>query len=146
MQLFYIFVLSGELSEELSKNVSLYYHIGHLFGHSGEELMLLLLYSHFNYKLSFYAILMAEYLSIFIFSTVFNSTASAYVDIGNGFILFPSFKSFKSPPNFVARTFFACTKTFEYSQGEDLYNYKQRQTVVVTGRFNTRCSGKVHRI
>ena len=58
--LFYIFVLSGELS----KNVSLYYHIGHLFGHSGEELMLLLLYSHFSYKLSFYAILMAKYLSM----------------------------------------------------------------------------------
>ena len=58
--LFYIFVLLGELS----KNVSLYYHIGHLFGHSGEELMLLLLYSHFSYKLSFYVILIAKYLSM----------------------------------------------------------------------------------
>ena len=24
----------------------------------------------------------------------------------------------------MARTFFTCTKAFEYSQGEDLYNYK----------------------
>ena len=38
--LFYIF----KLSEELSHNVSLYYHIGHLFGYSGEELMLLLIH------------------------------------------------------------------------------------------------------
>ena len=42
-ELFHLYVLSGELS----KNVSLYYHIGHLFGYSGEELMIILLYSHY---------------------------------------------------------------------------------------------------
>ena len=58
-ELFYLHVLSGELS----KNVSLYYHIGHFFGYSGEELMLILLYSHFNYHISLYSILMAKYLT-----------------------------------------------------------------------------------
>ena len=62
--LLYIF----KLPEELSHNVSLYYHIGHLFGYSGEELMLLLIYSHFSYKWTFYAILMAKYLSTSSFS------------------------------------------------------------------------------
>ena len=57
--LFYLYTLSGEFS----KNVSLYYHLGHLFGYSGEELMILLLYSHFNYRLSLYSILMAKYLT-----------------------------------------------------------------------------------
>ena len=36
-------------------------HLGYLFGYRGEELILLLLYSHFNYKLSFYSILMSKY-------------------------------------------------------------------------------------
>ena len=58
-ELFYLHVLSGELS----KNVSLYYHIGHLFGYTGEELMLVLLYSHFSYHISLYSILMAKYLT-----------------------------------------------------------------------------------
>ena len=48
---------------ELSKNVSLYYHIGHLFGYTPEELMLVLLYSHFSYHISLYSILMAKYLT-----------------------------------------------------------------------------------
>ena len=50
-ELFHLYVLSGELS----KNVSLYYHIGHLFGYSGEELMIILLYSHFSYHISLYS-------------------------------------------------------------------------------------------
>lgn len=58
--LFYIFQLAGELS----KDISLYYHIGHLIGHSSYELMLLVLYSHFSYKLSFYLILMSKYLAL----------------------------------------------------------------------------------
>ena len=58
-ELFHLYVLSGELS----KNVSLYYHIGHLFGYSGEELMIILLYSHFSYQISLYSILMAKYLT-----------------------------------------------------------------------------------
>ena len=58
-ELFHLYVLSGELS----KNVSLYYHIGHLFGYSGEELMIILLYSHFSYHISLYSILMAKYLT-----------------------------------------------------------------------------------
>ena len=57
--LFHLYILSGELS----KNVSLYYHIGHLFGYSGEELMIILLYSHFIYQLSLYSVLMAKYLT-----------------------------------------------------------------------------------
>ena len=58
-ELFHLYVLSGELS----KNVSLYYHLGHFFGYSGEELMLILLYSHFSYQISLYSILMAKYLT-----------------------------------------------------------------------------------
>ena len=58
-ELFYLYVLSGELS----KNVSLYYHIGHFFSYTGEELMLVLLYSHFSYHISLYSILMAKYLT-----------------------------------------------------------------------------------
>ena len=50
------------LSVELAKNSNLFYHLGYLFGYRGEELILLLLYSHFNYKLSFYSILMSKYL------------------------------------------------------------------------------------
>ena len=42
-----------QLSVELAKNSSLFYHLGFLFGYRGEELILLLLYSCFNYKLSF---------------------------------------------------------------------------------------------
>ena len=57
--LFYLYTLSGELS----KHVSLYYHLGHLFGYTGEELMILLLYSHFSYQISLYSILMAKYLT-----------------------------------------------------------------------------------
>ena len=58
-ELFHLYVLSGELS----KNVSLYYHIGHLFGYSGEELMIVLLYSHFSYHISLYSMLIAKYLT-----------------------------------------------------------------------------------
>ena len=58
-ELFHLYVLSGELS----KNVSLYYHIDHLFGYSGQELMIILLYSHFSYHISLYSILMAKYLT-----------------------------------------------------------------------------------
>ena len=47
---------------ELAKGIPLFYHIGHLFGFTGEELLLLLLYSCFNYKLAFYSILMSKYL------------------------------------------------------------------------------------
>ena len=58
-ELFHLYVLSGELS----KNVSLYYPVGHLFGYSGQELMIILLYSHFSYHISLYSILMAKYLT-----------------------------------------------------------------------------------
>ena len=50
------------LSIELAKNSTLFYHLGYLFHYRGEELILLLLYSHFNYKLSFYSILMSKHL------------------------------------------------------------------------------------
>ena len=50
------------LSIELAKDSALFYHLGYLFGYRGEELILLLLYSCFNYKLSFYSILMSKYL------------------------------------------------------------------------------------
>ena len=50
------------LSIELAKDPDLFYHLCYLFGYRGEELILLLLYSHFNYKLSFYSILMSKYL------------------------------------------------------------------------------------
>ena len=52
------------LSVELAKDTSLFYHIGYLFGYTGDELILLPLYSHFNYKLSFYSILMSKYLTM----------------------------------------------------------------------------------
>ena len=67
-ELFHLYVLSGELS----KNVSLYYHIGHLFGYSGEELMIILLYSHFSYHISLYSILMAKYLTYLSLYFLFN--------------------------------------------------------------------------
>ena len=51
-----------QLSVELAKDASLFYHLGFLFGYTGEELILLLLYFHFNYKFSFYSILMSKYL------------------------------------------------------------------------------------
>ena len=50
------------LSVELTKDASLFYHLGFLSGYTGEELILLLLYSRFNSKLSFYSILMSKYL------------------------------------------------------------------------------------
>ena len=49
------------LSTELAKDPALFYQLGYLFGYRGEELILLLLYSHFNYKLAFYFILMSKY-------------------------------------------------------------------------------------
>ena len=52
----------SRLSVELAKNSSLFCHLGYLFGYRGEELILLLFYSFFNYKLSFYSILMSKYL------------------------------------------------------------------------------------
>ena len=73
-ELFHLYVLSGELS----KNVSLYYHIGHLFGYSGEELMLILLYSHFSYHISLYSILMAKYLTTSSFPFIFYSITSTH--------------------------------------------------------------------
>ena len=48
-----------KLSTELAKDPALFYRFGYLFGYRGEELILLLLYSHFNYKLGFYFILMS---------------------------------------------------------------------------------------
>ena len=50
------------LSTELAKDPALFYHLGYLFGYRGEELILLLLYSCFNYKLAFYFILMSKYI------------------------------------------------------------------------------------
>ena len=41
-----------KLSHELAKNPDLFYHLGYLLGYRGEELILLLLYSRFNCKLS----------------------------------------------------------------------------------------------
>ena len=49
------------LSTELAKDPALFYQLGYLFGYRGEELILLLLYSRFNYKLAFYFILMSKY-------------------------------------------------------------------------------------
>ena len=49
------------LSTDLAKDPALFYHLGYLFGYRGEELILLLLYSCFNYKLAFYFILMSKY-------------------------------------------------------------------------------------
>ena len=49
------------LSTELAKDPALFYCLGYFFGYRGEELILLLLYSHFNYKLAFYFILMSKY-------------------------------------------------------------------------------------
>ena len=46
-----------KLSTELSKEPALFNQLGYLFGYRGEELILLLLYSHFNYKVAFYFIL-----------------------------------------------------------------------------------------
>ena len=109
--LFYIFQLSGELS----KDVSLHYHIGHLLGCSGEELILLLLYTRFSYKLSFYSILMAKYLLYVIFSFIFNTFTPAHASFKIRFILFPSVKSSQSSTNVMARPFLACLKTFRYS-------------------------------
>ena len=56
-----------KLSTELAKDPALFYQMGYLFGYRGEELILL--YSRFNYKLSFYLILMSKYfyLSSFLF-------------------------------------------------------------------------------
>ena len=85
-ELFYLHVLSGELS----KNVSLYYHIGHFFGYSGEELMLILLYSHFNYHISLYSILMAKISHYIVFPFIFYSITSTHVDNGIRHILFSS--------------------------------------------------------
>ena len=50
-----------KLSTELAKDPALFYHLGYLFHHRGEELILLLLYSCLNYKLTFYFILMSKY-------------------------------------------------------------------------------------
>ena len=85
-ELFYLHILSGELS----KNVSLYYHIGHLFGYTPEELMLVLLYSHFSYHISLYSILMAKYLTTSSFLLIYYSTTSTHVDNGIRHILFSS--------------------------------------------------------
>ena len=49
------------LSTGRAKDPALFYHLGYLFGYRGEELILLLFYSHFNYKLAFYFILMSKY-------------------------------------------------------------------------------------
>ena len=50
-----------KLSTELARDAPLFYRLGYSFGYRGEELILLLLYSHFNYKLAFYFILMSKY-------------------------------------------------------------------------------------
>ena len=50
-----------KLSTELAKDPALFYRLGYLFGYRGEELILILLYSRFNYKLGFYFILMSKY-------------------------------------------------------------------------------------
>ena len=47
------------LSTELAIDITLFYRLGYLFGY--RELILLLLYSRFNYKLAFYFILMSKY-------------------------------------------------------------------------------------
>ena len=50
------------LSTEIAKDPALFYQLGYLFGYKREELILLLFYSHFNYTLAFYFILMSKYL------------------------------------------------------------------------------------
>ena len=64
---FHLYVLLGELS----KNVSLYYHIGNLFGYSGEELLIILLYSHFSYQISFYLIQLHQHMLTFWLDTYY---------------------------------------------------------------------------
>ena len=59
------------LSTELAKDPALFYHLGYLFGYRGEELILLLLYSCFNYKLSLYSILMSKYFDVLSFPIFF---------------------------------------------------------------------------
>ena len=56
------------LSTALAKDSTFFYHLGYLFRYRGEELILLLMYSRFNYKLSFYSILMSKYLVMSCFS------------------------------------------------------------------------------
>ena len=53
-----------KLSHELAKNPDLFYCLGYILGYRGEELILLLLYSRFNYKLSLYSILMSKYFNM----------------------------------------------------------------------------------
>ena len=50
-----------KLSTELAKDPAWVYRMGYLFGYRGGELILILLYSRFNYKLGFYFILMSKY-------------------------------------------------------------------------------------
>ena len=66
----------------------LYYHIGHLFGYSGEELMIILLYSHFSYHISLYSILMAKYLTTSSFPLFSIQITSTHIDNGIRHILF----------------------------------------------------------
>ena len=56
-----------KLSNELAKDPALFYRLGYLSGYRGEELILLLLYSGFNYKLAFYFILMSKYFIFHLF-------------------------------------------------------------------------------
>ena len=67
-----------KLSTELAKDPALFYRLGYLFGYRGEELILLLLYSRFNYKLAFYFILMSKIFLSFIFSYFCYSPSPTY--------------------------------------------------------------------
>ena len=76
--LLYIF----QLSIELAKDSALFYGLGYLFGYRGEEMILLLLYSHFNIKLSFYWILMSKYLVMSSFPIFFIHLQQHMLSVG----------------------------------------------------------------
>ena len=90
------------LSGELSKNVSLYYHIGHLFGYTGEELILVLLYSHFNYHISLYSILMAKYLTTSSFPLFSIQLHQHMLTMGLDIYYFQVLTNFEFDTNFLA--------------------------------------------
>ena len=74
LALSYIF----KVSTELAKEPALFYQLGYLFGYRGEELILLLLYSRFNYKLAFYFYFDVKIFLSFIFSYFCYTSSPTY--------------------------------------------------------------------
>ena len=108
LALSYIF----KLSTELAKDPALFYQLGYLFGYRGEELILLLLYSRFNYKLAFYFILMSKYfyLSSFPIFTIHLHQHMLTLGMDNYY-----FDVLRCLNRFVARSLSACTDSFKCS-------------------------------